>query len=280
MNIGGYDITAISGGNFGLDGGAMFGIIPKPLWEKQVRADDRNRIDLTARVLLVRGHGRNILVDTGLGNKWSGKHRDIYKIDPASLQIQKALADLGLDPGDITDVILTHLHFDHAGGATREENGELIPAFPNATYYIQRKNWEWANNPSPKDAGSYRKENFVPLQNHGVLEFVEGEEEIFPRIRLFLSDGHTRAQQLPLIRDGEETLFYSGDLIPTAVHLPLPWVMGYDNFPLKTIEEKEHILNQAADEHWILFLEHDPGTAALTVRRTEKGVQAKAPVQL
>lgn len=280
MKIGGYDITPVTAGNFGLDGGAMFGIIPKLLWEKQVRSDNKNRIDLTARVLLLQGHGRNILVDTGLGDKWSEHHRNIYKIDPASLHFHKSLAELGVTRQDITDVILTHLHFDHAGGATSMENGELIPSFPNATYYIQRKNWEWANNPSPKDAGSYLKENFVPLHSHGVLEFVEEEEEIFPGIRMILSEGHTIAQQLPLLRDDEHTLFYCGDLIPTAAHLPLPWGMGYDNFPLTVIKEKEQILKQAAEEHWILVLEHDPGTSAITVRNTEKGVRAGEPVRL
>ena len=280
MKVGDYDISFLNGGTFGLDGGAMYGIIPKPLWHKRTPADDRNRIDLIARILLIRGHGRNILVDTGLGDKWSDKHRDIYKIDPASPGIRNALAEVGLAPEDITDVMLTHLHFDHAGGATREEQGELVPAFPQATYYIQRENWEWANHPSPKDAGSYRKENFVPLQQHGVLEFVEGEVELFPGIRLLLSNGHTPAQQLPLIRGEENTVFYCGDLIPTAAHLPLPWGMGYDNFPLKIIEEKERILPQAAEEHWILLLEHDPGTAALTVRRTEYGVEAGDTVSL
>lgn len=280
MKVGDYDISVLNGGAFGLDGGAMFGIIPKPLWSKHTPADDRNRIDLIARTLLIRGHDRNMLVDTGLGDKWSDKHRDIYKINPASLGINKALVRVGLTPADITDVILTHLHFDHAGGATREENGELVPTFPRATYYVQRENWEWANHPSPKDAGSYRKENFVPLQEHGVLEFVEGEEELFPGIRLLRSEGHTKAQQLPLIRGEVNTVFYCGDLIPTAAHIPLAWGMGYDNFPLQIIEEKERVLQQAAAEHWTLLLEHDPGTAAVTVRRTEQGVEAGERVPL
>ncbi len=271
MKIGGYDITSLSTGTFGLDGGAMFGIIPEPLWSRYVQPDERNRITLAARVLLIRGLGKNILVDTGLGDKWSQKHRDIYKIDSNAGGLLHSFREHGLGREDITDVILTHLHFDHAGGATMEENGTLVPTFPNATYYVQRENWQWATNPTEKDAGSYRRENFVPLSEHRVLEFTEGEEELLPGIRVLLTHGHTRAHQHPLIRDAKTKLFFCGDLMPTRAHLAVPWVMGYDNFPLSTIEEKKRVLNRAAEEEWILCLAHDPETSAFTVKRTDEG---------
>lgn len=271
MKIGGYDITSLSTGTFGLDGGAMFGIIPKPLWSRSVQPDEQNRISLAARVLLIRGLGKNILIDTGLGDKWASKQQDIYKINSSAGGLLHSLEEQGLDREDITDVILTHLHFDHAGGATMEENGMLIPTFPNATYYVQRENWQWATNPTEKDAGSYLPENFVPLSEHRVLEFVEGEEELLPGIRVLLSHGHTRAHQHPLIRDAETNLFYCGDLLPTRAHLAIPWVMGYDNFPLTTIEEKKWILSRAVADRWILCLEHDPETSAFTVKYTDEG---------
>jgi len=280
MEIGDYTVTPIIADTFGLDGGAMFGIVPKPLWEEKNPADERNRIELATRVLLIEGNNRKILVDTGNGDKWDDKYRDIYKIDAGEQNLVQSLALKNITPGDITDVILTHLHFDHAGGSTVLDNGELVPAFPNATYYVQELNWKWANDTTEKDAGSYRKENFIPLRGHGVLELVRGEVEIFTGIQLIVCDGHTQGQQLPLITGENHHLFYCGDLIPTVAHLTIPWVMGYDNFPLTTIKEKKKYLNRAADENWILLLEHDPTTTAISLRREENKFRIKQTVQM
>lgn len=280
MRIGDYDITPVIHGTFALDGGAMFGIVPKPLWERKIPADERNRIDLSTRSLLIEGNGRTILIDTGLGDKWQEKYREIYKIDAGSSGLLTSLGERGLSREDITDVILTHLHFDHAGGATRLKDGEILPAFPNARYYVQKKHWEWARNPSEKDAGSFRTENFLPLQEHGVLELLDGETELFPHIRLRLADGHTPAQQLPVIHGGTDTLFYCGDLIPTHAHLSIPWVMGYDNHPLTTVEEKREVLDTAIAQNWILVFEHDIQIPAARVHRTEKGPGIREVIRL
>ncbi|MCF7805944.1 MAG: MBL fold metallo-hydrolase [Candidatus Marinimicrobia bacterium] len=280
MEIGSYTITPIVADTFGLDGGAMFGIIPKPLWEKQCSADDRNRVNLATRVLLIEGKNRKILIDTGNGNKWDDKYREIYKIDPGERTLGESLASRDIRPDDITDVILTHLHFDHAGGATTLDNGEPVPTFPNATYYVQESNWKWANDPTEKDTGSYRKENFIPLREHGVLELVRDEVEIFPGINLVVCDGHTKGRQLPLIADENQSLFYCGDLVPTTAHLSIPWVMGYDNFPLTTIEEKKEYLARAVEENWTLLLEHDPNTVAITVRREDGKYRIKQTVRM
>lgn len=267
MQIGDYTISTIVADTFGLDGGAMFGIVPKPLWERKYPADSQNRIDLATRVLLIEGNGRKILVDTGNGTKWDDKYRAIYKIQSGDRDLIDTLHSRGIEPNNITDVLLTHLHFDHAGGATVMENGDLLPTFPKATYYVQESNWKWANEPTEKDAGSYRQENFVPLKEHKVLELVRGEVEIFPGIQLVISDGHSKGQQLPLITGDGKCLFYCGDLVPTAAHLSMPWVMGYDNFPLTTIQEKKKYLVRAVEEHWTLVLEHDLGNEAFTLSR-------------
>lgn len=273
MHIGQYTLTPIVADTFGLDGGAMFGIVPKPLWEKQNPADDQNRINLSARTLLVEGEGRKILIDTGNGDKWEQKYRDIYKISPQNGGLRNSLEDHGVAAGDITDVILTHLHFDHAGGATILKNDDIIPAFPNATYYVQEQNWEWATDPTEKDAGSYRRENFIPLRKHGVLELVAGEVELFPGIQLLTVFGHTQGQQLPLIYGDDTALLYCADLFPTQSHIKIPWVMAYDNFPLTTIKEKKQILWRAAEEDWTLFFEHDPEVESTCIERTDKGFQ-------
>ncbi len=274
MKVGEYNITPIVHGTFGLDGGAMFGIVPKPLWEKRIPADNRNRITLATRSLLIQGHGRKILVDTGMGMDWDDKFREIYTISE-SAGPGAALGDTGVGPGEITDVILTHLHFDHAGGAVRAQGGEPVPAFPNATYYVQAEHWKWANDPSEKDAGSFRRDRFLPLEEHGVLELIRGSEELFPGIDLQLVHGHTPFQQLPLIRGGEQPVFFCGDLIPTHAHVSIPWVMGYDIRPLLTIGEKREILERAIEEDWILVFEHDAEIAAATVREAAKGPEIR-----
>ncbi len=270
MKIGPYDIYPIETGRFGLDGGAMFGVVPKPLWSKSNPPDERNRIALAARALLIVGNGRKILVDNGNGPKFTEKQIDIYCLDTSQFELSKSLLRYGVKANDITDVILTHLHFDHAGGSTVMVNGKLVPAFPNAKYYVQKAHWEQAMHPTEKDRGSFMPDDFMPLKEHGVLEFVEGEFQIFPGIELLLMNGHTAAQQLPKISDGKTTLLYCCDLFPTTSHIPLPYIMAYDLRPLQTLTEKKKILGQAYEEKWLLFFEHDPNTVAGRVKATEK----------
>lgn len=280
MNIGSYEIHPIETGHFALDGGAMFGVVPKPLWEKSNPPDEKNRIDLAARALLVIGNGKKILVDVGNGSKYNEKLTSIYKFDTSTNDLLTSLKKHHLAPSDITDVILTHLHFDHAGGSTFNDNGEVKPTFPNARYYVQREHWRAANNPTERDKASFFKEDFMPLEFHGQIEHTEGEGEIFPGISVRIMNGHTTALQCPVITDGTTTLFYCADLMPTTSHVNLPWIMAYDLRPLVTLEEKRKILDQAVDESWILFFEHDPATAAVRVTRTEKGIVVDVPVNL
>jgi glyoxylase-like metal-dependent hydrolase (beta-lactamase superfamily II) len=278
MKIADYELYPIETGRFALDGGAMFGVVPKPLWAKSNPPDDRNRIELAARALLIIGNGRKILVDNGNGPKFSEKQIDIYHLDMSQYEIHRSLKQHGLTAADITDVILTHLHFDHAGGSTYKENGEIKPTFPNAKYYVQKAHCQQAMHPTEKDRGSFMKDDFMPLMEHGVLELIDGEFEIFPNISLVIVNGHTAAQQLPKISDGATTLLYCCDLFPTTSHIPLPYIMAYDLRPLTTLEEKKKILRRATDEDWILFFEHDPNTVAGKVKVSEKGYMFDAPV--
>ena len=280
MKIGNYTIRSLETGRFALDGGAMFGVVPKVLWQKTNPADELNRITLALRVLLLEGNNRYILVDTGIGHKFNAKQETIFGIDHRHSNLENSLNELGLKPTDITDVILTHLHFDHAGGATCLKEEQVVPTFPNAQYYVQRKNWEWANNPTEKDRASYLKENFIPLMESGQLKLLEDEGEILPDIYPWLSNGHTVGQQLIRISDGQQTLIYCADIIPTSSHLNVPYVMGFDLYPLTTIEEKKQILQQALAENWVIFFEHDPIIEACTVKESEKGIGLNQVVEL
>jgi len=271
MKIGKYQLYILNSGFFALDGGAMFGIIPKPFWEKTNPSDASNRIKLATRNLLLVNGKRKILIDTGMGEKWDEKTIFIYDIRQDNFTIKSELKKLNLTETDITDVILTHLHFDHTGGSTKYENDKLVPTFPNAKYYVQKKNYDWAVNPSIRDSGSYLKENFSPLSRWGILEFVEGESFFDDEIQFLLMNGHTFSQQLVKISDSSNTFLFCCDLIPTTSHVPLPYVMGYDLQPLVTVEEKKKILNRAVEENWKLIFEHDPVTAFGTVMKTEKG---------
>ncbi|RMH69290.1 MAG: MBL fold metallo-hydrolase [Gemmatimonadetes bacterium] len=274
MKIANYELKIVDSGRFALDGGAMFGVVPKVLWERTSPPDERNRIPLATRNLLLISPDRKILIDNGCGDKWTTKLAQIYKIDPHQCSLTSALAEHGLTPADITDVILTHLHFDHAGGSTQYDAvGNLIPTFPNATYHVQKENWEWAHNPTERDQASYLKADFAPLGAEGMVNLIEGEGEIFPNIRVKVCYGHTAAQQHPIIFDDETTLFYCGDLIPTFAHLPYPWIMGYDLRPLVTLAEKKAILPQALEKNWILFSEHDPHTPAVRLKKGKKGME-------
>ncbi len=272
MKIGKYTVDVFETGDFALDGGAMFGVAPKPLWSKAYHeGDEANRIAMTARCLLVRSDDRTILVDSGCGNKMSPKLCSIYALDNSIKSIEFSLKQFDLSPEDITDVILTHLHFDHAGGATVMKNNESIPTFPNARYYVQKKHYDWANSPSEKDRASFMTENWMPIVNAGMMEFTDGEGSIFDGIKVVPVHGHTAAMQMVTISDNSTTLVFPADLLPTSAHIPLPYIMGYDNFPLTTLEEKKMYLPRMADEGWLVVFEHDRFTVAGKVERTAKG---------
>lgn len=275
MEIGSYQINSINAGNFKLDGGAMFGIIPKPLWEKTNPADEANRVNLATRCLLLQSGEKKILIDTGMGSKWDEKSQKIYAYNPNDDILKNELAKFGLAKDDITDVILSHLHFDHTGGSTVINNGKTEPAFPNAKYHVQKKNWEWAVNPTDRDKGSYIKDNFIPLMEHGVLNLIDGDVNFDDYIKFITVNGHTSHQQLIKISDGNNTLLYCCDLFPFESHLHLPYIMGYDLQPLVTLQEKKKILHSALEENWYLCFEHDPETAAATVTLTEKGYKSE-----
>jgi glyoxylase-like metal-dependent hydrolase (beta-lactamase superfamily II) len=270
--IGPYTLHTIETGRFGLDGGAMFGIIPKPLWERRIAPDARNRIPLNMRCLLLEGEGRLILVDDGLGDKYDDKFADIYAVDYTEMELHRSLRAAGFDASDVTDVILTHLHFDHAGGSTRREGDRLKVAFENARFHVQRKHWAWAVHPNARERASFLKENLEPLAASGQLHLLDGDGELFPGVEVLTVNGHTEAQQLVKVSDGETTLVFVADLLPTTAHLGLPWIMAYDVRPLVTLTEKEAFLEAAVEGGWQLFFEHDPGTAVAGLRRTARGV--------
>lgn len=277
MNAGSWRIETVEAERFRLDGGSMFGVVPRPLWERRHPADAKNRIQMVTRCLIARGEGRVVIVDTGMGDDWSDREREIYDIDDANGSIAAACAARGIAPDDVTDVVLTHLHFDHGGGSTRADGAAV---FPGARYHVQRRQLDWARAPSTKDRGSYREADFMPLWKEGRLELVDGPAELAEGIEVLPVDGHTPAMQLVKVTDGTTTVLYMADLVPTRAHLRTPWVMAYDNEPLKTVQEKARWVGKAAEEGWVLFLEHDAATAALRVRAGEKDFEALEDVEI
>lgn len=280
MNIGGYQLYSIETSRFSLDGGAMFGIIPKTMWEKEAPADDQNRITMVTRSLLLVGNGRNIIVDTGNGDKWQDKFKAIYNIDTESVNLKASLAKYNFTTDDITDVFCTHMHFDHIGGNTKLVNGKLEPVFPNATYWMQKENWDLANSPSEKDQGSFMEADWSVLAENSMIHLVDGKESFLPGINIELSYGHTTGMMLPKIQNSSNTIVYMADLIPMAAHIPLPWVMAYDINPVLTVQEKQKFLPKAVEENWILFFEHDPVHQACTVHLDGKHYRLKESVAI
>ena len=278
MKVGNYTLYSIETSQFSLDGGAMFGIIPKTLWEKEAPADEYNRIQMVTRSLLVVSNERKIIIDTGNGDKWDDKNRSRYNIDLDKINLSSSLEKYGFIPADITDVFCTHLHFDHAGGNTSIEDGKIVPTFPNATYWIHQDNWDLANSPSEKDRGSYLAENWSVLAENGMIEYVTDREEFLPGIEIMLTYGHTIGMMHPLIKDGNNTVFYAADIFPMAAHVPLSWVMAYDLNPVQTIKEKRSLLPTMVDKNWTVFFEHDPLRQAGKVTMDGKHYRLKEAV--
>ncbi|GFZ90027.1 MBL fold metallo-hydrolase [Aquaticitalea lipolytica] len=271
----------IESGNFKLDGGAMFGVVPKALWQKTNPADNNNMIDIAARCLLIEDGNRLILIDTGMGNKQSDKFYGYYYLW-GNDSIDKSLKTYGFHRDDITDVFMTHLHFDHCGGSVQwnKDRTGYEPAFKNAHFWSNKDHWKWATQPNNREKASFLKENIIPMEESGQLKFTSlPENDLLKNSELgfdiFFADGHTDKQMIPLITYKDKTIAFMADLLPTAGHLPIPFVMGYDTRPLLTLTEKEKFLNLAADKNFYLFLEHDAHNEIITVEHTEKGVRLK-----
>jgi len=262
--VGSIRVHALDAGRQWLDGGAMFGVVPKPLWTKRIPADGRNRIPLALRCLLIEAPGALVLVDTGIGNKEDRKFTDIYGVENAGspTRLEDAIRATGHTPEDVDIVLSTHLHFDHAGGNTvLREDGAVVPAFPGARHVVQRGEFDFAHSRNERIRASYIPRNFDPIQEAGLQEFVEGEAVVTDGVEVLPTPGHTPHHHSVLIRDGDEVACYLADVCPTVAHLPLPWIMGYDLEPLVTLESKRGLWRRAVDEEWLLIFEHDPAVA-------------------
>jgi len=261
LTLGAWELDTLETGGLWLDGGAMFGSVPKTLWSRTHPADEKNRIRLATRALLARGHGRRVLVDVGVGDTLGPKLAAIYRVGEEGGSLERSLAALGLAPGDVTDVVLTHLHFDHAGAALTREGERLVPRLPRARYYVQRRNWENALAPNPRERASYLADTFRTLEPAGVLTLWDGPQRPWPDFELVTADGHTRGQQLARIGGAGTALYFVADLIPTAAHVRIPFVMGYDVAAIETMAEKRRLLERAVAERAWICLEHDPEVA-------------------
>ena len=269
-------IYPIETGNFKLDGGAMFGVVPKTIWQKTNPADENNMISMGMRCMLIEDGDRLTLIDTGIGNKQSDKFFGYYYLY-GDFSLDTSLAKYGFHRDDITDVFLTHLHFDHCGGAIQwnKDRSGYEPAFKNARFWSNQRHWDWAVHPNAREKASFLKENILPIEESGQLNFLHLNAKDYVGFDVLFKDGHTEKQMLPKIEYQGKTLVFMADLLPTAGHVPLPYVMGYDTRPLLTLKEKEAFLNEAADKEFYLFLEHDAYNEVITVKHTEKGVRLK-----
>lgn len=277
MKLGDIEFHVVCAGHVMLDGGAMFGVIPRPLWEKKIAPDSRNRITLAMNCLLIYAGGKRILVETGAGDKWNSKLKDIYGIERSNLA--DGLREYDLRPEDIDIVVNTHLHFDHCGGDTFIEKDKVLPAFPNARYVVQSGEFEHAKNPNERDRASYFEENYVPLESAGMLSLVEGDHTIVPGVELIVVAGHTAHMQCVKLIGGGKTAFFFADLIPTTAHLPLPWIMGYDLYPMTTLENKKRWVPRVIREGWLALFGHDARVPAAYLRERD-GTWEAEPAQI
>jgi glyoxylase-like metal-dependent hydrolase (beta-lactamase superfamily II) len=281
-------LYTINTGNFKLDGGAMFGVVPKVMWNKLNPADANNLCSWAMRCLLIEDGNRLILIDNGIGDKQDEKFLGHYHLHGDDT-LDKSLAKYGFSKDDITDVFLTHLHFDHCGGSIKREGDKLVPAFKNATFWSNESHWEWATKPNDREKASFLKENILPIEESGQLKFVVPGEKKFHQLpsSSFTQDidiryvsGHTESMMLPQIQYKGKTIVYMADLLPSAAHLPIPYVMAYDTRPLQTLNEKKEFITEAAENDYILFFEHDPQIECCTLQQTEKGVRMKDALRL
>lgn len=274
-------LYTINAGHFKLDGGAMFGVVPKSMWQKLNVPDENNMCRWALRLMLIETENRLILIDTGMGDKQSEKFFSHYYLHGDDT-LEKSLAKHGYTKDDITDVFLTHLHFDHCGGAIIQEGEKLIPAFKNATYWSNKDHWQWATEPNDREKASFLKENILPIQESGKLKFIDREEgiEFIPGFKIRFVNGHTDSMMLPQLSYKDKTLIYMADLLPSAAHIPIPYVMAYDTRPLLTLDEKKSFLEEAYNNEYILYFEHDAEIECCTLQMTPKGVRVKDTFKL
>jgi glyoxylase-like metal-dependent hydrolase (beta-lactamase superfamily II) len=268
MRFGDLELVPLLDATFRLDGGAMFGVIPKPLWERRAPSDERNRIRMAMRPLLVRG-AKTMIIDAGVGDKMGPKSEEIYAID-RTRNVSDGLADAGLTEADVDIVLASHLHFDHAGGFTRRDaSGALVAAFPRARYIVRTGEYADAIRPNERNRASYLAENYVPLREAGVLDLVDGDETIMPGVRVRRTGGHTMHHQIVMIESAGRTAVFAADLIPTVAHIDPVWVMGYDLYPMDTLDFKRTFVQEAIDREYLIFFEHDPDVAAGYIREAD-----------
>jgi glyoxylase-like metal-dependent hydrolase (beta-lactamase superfamily II) len=279
MHLGDLEFQILSDGTFGLDGGAMFGVIPKPLWEKVAPADARNRVHTAMNCLLIRAARKLILVETGGGDKWNAKEMDIFDFETSN-RLPDALSAAGVKPADIDIVVNTHLHFDHCGWNTRLKGDRIVPTFPNARYVVQRAAYQHGIAPTERDRGSFRPENILPIEVAGQWQLLEGDTELVPGVELISIPGHTPGMQCVRLSGGGRSAFFFADLVPTTAHLPLAWIMGFDLYPLTTLEYKKHWIPKVAREGTLALFAHDAETPAAWLRQGEDGHVSAEPAKV
>ena len=278
MKLGDLEFHIVSDGSVRLDGGAMFGVVPKPMWEKKFPPDSRNRIQMGMNSLLIRAAGKTILVETGAGEKWDARRSDMYGFDPPPRLVDR-LALRGVRPKDVNIVLNTHLHFDHCGGNTHLEGDRAVPTYPNAVYMVQKGEFEHAQNPNERDRASYLSQNFMPMQESDQWQFLEGDQEIVPGLEVVRAPGHNADMQCVILRGGGKSALFFADLVPTSAHLPPAWIMGFDLYPMLTLENKKKWIGQVVREGWLALFVHDPAVPAAMLVEDEGVVHAE-PVQV